>query len=348
MKKLKIKIFIYNIRSNSIHLDTLTRSYSDSEDVVLVEIGDYREINTALRGLGTSKAIFIFKVDTKSDFTQALAILKARYKQISSGDIKPVCITGFQNRRAEGYLNKFGCSIQIDSKVSQKAFSIKLDLAVKSIIPKQNFSDFNSISQKEDTVDLTIKGLNALDSDFNELTHNIEEEVEDMLLSLGESLESNIEFKKSKFSLSLLEEDHPELVSYIKESGDIGKVNIQDGRIDIRISNNVADGIQCSIDNFEKESITLEMGGIVNLNKGDDISICVKFIYNKCKVEIELFGIISDYELSDSIEGSSFVTIKLSQIEDEKLNYFMSLYEQRQKSINDFMELAKGYKYNDD
>jgi len=343
MKKLKTKIFIFNLRSNSIHLDTLSRSYSDSEDVELVAIRDYKEINKALRGLGSCKAILIFKVDTKLDFTQVLAILKDRYKQINLGDIKPVCITGFQNRRAEGYLNKFGCSIQIDSKVSQKAFSIKLDLAVKSIIPKQNLSDFNGISQKEETVDLSIEKLDAFDSEFNELTHNIEEEVEDMLFNLGESLENNIEFKKSKFSLKLLEEDNPELVSYIKESGDIGKINLQDGRIAISISNDVAEGIQCSMDNFEKENITLEMGGIVNLNEGDDISISVKFIYNKCKVEIELDGNISDCELSDSINGSSFVTIKLSQSEDEKLNYFMSLYEQRQKSINDFMELTKGY-----
>jgi len=343
MKKLKTKIFIFNLRSNSIHLDTLSRSYSDSEDVELVAIRDYKEINKALRGLGSCKAILIFKVDTKLDFTQVLAILKDRYKQINLGDIKPVCITGFQNRRAEGYLNKFGCSIQIDSKVSQKAFSIKLDLAVKSIIPKQNLSDFNGISQKEETVDLSIEKLDAFDSEFNELTHNIEEEVEGMLFNLGESLENNIEFKKSKFSLKLLEEDNPELVSYIKESGDIGKINLQDGRIAISISNDVAEGIQCSMDNFEKENITLEMGGIVNLNEGDDISISVKFIYNKCKVEIELDGNISDCELSDSINGSSFVTIKLSQSEDEKLNYFMSLYEQRQKSINDFMELTKGY-----
>jgi hypothetical protein len=343
MKKLKTKIFIFNLRSNSIHLDTLSHSYSDSEDVELVAIRDYKEINTALRGLGSSKAILIFKVDTKLEFTQVLAILKARYKQINLGDIKPVCITGFKNRRAEGYLNKFGCSIQIDSKVSQKAFSLKIDLAVKSVIPKQNYSEFNGISQKDEIIDLSINSHDGLDTEFNELANVVDKEVESIPFQLGDSLANNIEFKKSKFSFKLLEEDNPELVSYIKESGDMGKVNLQDGRIDISLSNEVAEGIQCLIDNFEKESITLEMGGIVNLSEGDDISISVKFIYNKCKVEIELDGNISDCELSDSINGSSFVTIKLSQSEDEKLNYFMSLYEQRQKSINDFMELAKGY-----
>jgi len=343
MKNLKTKMIIFNFKSNSVHLDTLSRKYSDSSVVDLIVMRDYKEINNILKNLGSVKAIFIFKIENKHRFTQVLTILKARYKQIYLGSIKAIYVKDRENRNAEDYLVKFGCSIQIDNKVSQKAFSLKIDLAVKSIIPKQNYSDFNGISQKDQIIDLSTNIHDGLDTEFIKLANVLDKEVESIPFQLVDSLANNMEFKKSKFSLNLLEEDHPELVSYIKESGDVGKVNIQDGRIAISISNNVAEGIQCSLDNFEKENITLEMGGVVNLNEGDDISISVKFIYNKCKVEIELDGNVSDCELSDSINGSSFVTIKLSQSEDEKLNYFMSLYEQRQKSIKDFMELAKGY-----
>jgi hypothetical protein len=346
MENIKTKIFILNLKSNSVHLDTLSRSYSNSKNVELEAFRNAKDVQNSLRSLGTNKAVFLFKVETKQQFTEALSILKSRCKQIYSGDIKPICIIDFNNKKAETYLSKFGCKIQIDNKVTQKAFALKLDLAVKSLIPKQNSSDFNGISQKEESYNRSFE-------EKNDLSEEIDKEVEDMLFDLGESLESNEsyggvlnfnqEIKKSKFSASLVEEDNPELVNYIKESGDLGKINLQNGRVEISLANDSSNDLYCSIDNFEADKITLEMKGIVNIQDGDKINISVKFIYNKCKVEIELDGVVSETELSESIDGSSFVSVSLSQFEEEKLDYFMSLYEQRQKSINDFMELAKGY-----
>ena len=78
-----------------------------------------------------------------------------------------------------------------------------------------------------------------------------------------------------------------------------------------------------------------------NFNENDNLELNIVFKYNRCKVELLLDGKIEGVEKTS--ETGCVLTVKLSNDESISLENFMSLYQQRQKSIDDFMILAKGY-----
>ena len=138
------------------------------------------------------------------------------------------------------------------------------------------------------------------------------------------------------------EESAPLLVDYIKDNGEIGQLNLETGYLGLSLMSEVTgESYNCVFESFEEDHMTLEVTEDYQTKEGEKLDVSVKFVYNKCRVEIDLSGVVSDIEII--ADGKKQITISFTENESEIYEYFMSLYEKRQKSINDFMELARGY-----
>ena len=102
------------------------------------------------------------------------------------------------------------------------------------------------------------------------------------------------------------------------------------------------ENLTLKLEHFDENSLDLEISTSDSYlyNSGDQIELNIIFEYNRCKIELLLDGTIETIELN-SPETSS-LCIKLTMNEQENLERFMALYSQRQKSIDDFMMLARG------
>lgn len=119
------------------------------------------------------------------------------------------------------------------------------------------------------------------------------------------------------------------------------QVNLDSGELRITFTDPKYGEISCEIDGFEEDTIDLVMTSDYQFQAQESIEVQVVFEYAKCKVEIILDGNISEVENTDKA-NVNLLSIKLSSNEQFSLDQFMALYAKRQKSINDFMLLAKG------
>jgi len=119
------------------------------------------------------------------------------------------------------------------------------------------------------------------------------------------------------------------------------EINLESGQLNIGFNSGQDGPTQCSLENFEENSLELSVYGKTDYKQDDKIELNIAFKYNRCKVELLIDGVIEVVEQTG--DDACVVTIKLTNNEAVSLENFMNLYQQRQKSINDFMELAKGY-----
>ena len=132
-----------------------------------------------------------------------------------------------------------------------------------------------------------------------------------------------------------------EFSQVLESSIDAKNINLESGDLNINLDSPSGKPLRCSLENFSEQDIEISLEGESSYQKDDKIEMNIIFQYNRCKVEILIDGVIESCEKTSST--GSIVTIKLNNDERISLENFMSLYQQRQKSIDDFMELAKGY-----
>lgn len=348
MKKL-VNLINFNIKIEDSHCSVMKERFSEDEGVICQQIPFYKEVNRLLQE--QLNGVLLFKIEKKEEFLQVLAILKANYELIERGFLIPACLLGVKSQKVEKLLFKYGCRDIVDINVNPKTLVLKTELWVRTLSNLLNTDEGTlTLGQRaqeidsHDEINLT-EQLPERDLVGNE--EQLEEEVNELLgeMNIEEGIiqEDNADLeleKEQKLNFVTTEESSPELVTYIKESGEVGSLNLETGYLGILLKEGEHE-FNCIFENFEEEFMTLEVAENYGAQVGNELSVWVKFIYNKCRVEIELSGKISEIE---SIEnGLQHVTVAFSKAEIERYDYFMALYQQRQKSINDFMELAKGY-----
>lgn len=133
-----------------------------------------------------------------------------------------------------------------------------------------------------------------------------------------------------------------EFSQVISEAINAKDINLDSGNlaIDLETDQKLNGIVSCSIENFEANQIEIALEGQNNFKKEDSIKLNINFQYNRCKVELMIDGIIEENEHTS--EDGCVLTIKLSNDESISLENFMSLYQQRQKNIDNFMISAKG------
>lgn len=355
-KTVNITIFNLDLAAESTK-EVITR-FSDEPNVEISTIRFYKEVNNFIISNGNS--VLLFKIESKAEFVQVLAILKANSELIEKGLLKPACLLGVNSAKVERLLFKYGCRDLLEMDVNPRTLVIKTEMWVRSVsnILKRG-DDFLTLGQRSQTheggnsenqydmksfpEDDLVGDEEQLEEQLNELVDELEEEAFD--LELDSLLEEVDEFdeedalEKNDLHLATTEESSPELVEFISNSSDPKIVNLETGYLAVAIDGQ--EDANCIFENFEEDHMVLEVSNNHEAQINEKLSVWVKFVYNKCRVEIELSGVVSEIEVLD--DGTKHVNVAFDVTEVERYDYFMSLYEKRQKSINDFMELARGY-----
>lgn len=140
-----------------------------------------------------------------------------------------------------------------------------------------------------------------------------------------------------------IKEDHEfydEIKANILENTDAKNIKLESGSLDVSMKTAEFPNVQCSLEDFSNQDIEVEILSIYTPQVNENIDVKVIFAYDRCKVELLLTGQVTN--CYDSLKEKSIISIKLSEDESESLNNFMTLYQKRQKSIDEFMTLARG------
>lgn len=353
----KINIINFNLNGEGAIASQLELRFSQDSRVNFGVIRFYKEVATFFKD--SSHGILLFKIENKAELAQSIAILKSNIDSIEKGHIRAACLLGVNSPKVERLLYKYGCKDLLEFNVNPKTLLLKVEMwtrTIESLLNSQN-DCFMSVGQrsqdfeKTESTQMALKTLKEADFDdedieeeLNELVNEIEEQVEladDFDELIDELDDGEIEEDQDEtLRLTTTEDSTPELVNYVKENGDSAILNLETGYLGLALEG--YNGKEnCVFESFDENRMVLEVGVDYEAKLEEELGVFVKFIYNKCKVEIELFGKVSDIELFE--DGRKYVTMDFNLAEVERYEYFMSLYEKRQKSINEFMELAKGY-----
>lgn len=365
MKK-QVNLINFNLHEDSEILSQLKERFEFDKDIFFETIHFYKEVNKKIRN--DKQALLLFKIETKAEFVQIMATIKANADLIQQGYLKPICLFGVNSKKVERILFKYGCSEILPINVNPKTFIIKSELAIKTIHRLINHTDdYLTLAQRQQESDKISNGdykfkeihqdeffkdEDELDQELEDLLEgfeyfeyndDLEDEDDDELESMLDEIDDDIFEQNEKESLILetTEESVPELVDYINENNELSQLNLETGYLGLGLGLDENSKINCVFESFEEEHMVLEVAHDYQVGVGEEISVWIKFVYNKCKMEIELSGKVSEVEEIDA--NIKHVRIDFIQNEVDKYDYFMELYQKRQKNINDFMELAKGY-----
>jgi hypothetical protein len=137
------------------------------------------------------------------------------------------------------------------------------------------------------------------------------------------------------------EQQEPELKDIM---GQEQNVNLESGEIKVVIKQQTDKGNDisfiCEFDDLFDDELVVNAPKN-SLPSGSEVAAAVTLRYNGQKVVIKSKGKIEEIEEHDNYKDK--LIIRLDDITQKKVEDFMDLYEERQKNINEFMELAKGY-----
>lgn len=99
------------------------------------------------------------------------------------------------------------------------------------------------------------------------------------------------------------------------------------------------------LEHYDSESLEIISTKKLNIAPGEKFEFKILLEYRKCKIEIAIESTIEDLEEYD--EDSVLIIVRPVNDQKDNLENFMNLYEQRQKSIHDFLQLASGRNYSE-
>ncbi len=316
----KVTLNILHLNSSDSLLSEVQNKYLNSGKLDIHYVSSFDEVmKTANPRNGV---VLMFSISNREEFDSSLNILKKMFKAIKKGLVKPVCITNNLSSKLERILYKLGCTDIFSQNTNPKALVLKLDMwlwTLNQVLDKDE--EHLAIKSRQEKVE---EQSISFENDY--IDNNAEAELESFL---KETTDSNIAVSE------------PDYYRYMDEAGQEQHLNVESGSLEVKFKLLESDEkYSCSLEDFDEENLTIEVDEDIIATTDQNIDISVKFNYNKCKVEIELAGDILDIERNESKKKN--LVIKLTKKDVEGFDYFVSLFQKRQKSISDFLDLAKG------
>jgi hypothetical protein len=330
------KVTIINLNLNEDHkcLQNLSEHFSDDE---FISIETMRNVKDIVKHIRLHKnTLLVFKLEAKSELIQFISFMKANIDLVNNGFLKSICILSVKSEKVERILYKYGCTEVVLASVSNKALILKAELAIKTIRRNQNNSTHLIMGHKK------LEGQkNVNESENNDiLTFDQLTKDEDDHYILDSLTENDFQNNKNKIlKIQNQKESEPQLLNYFKENGEMAQLNLESGSLNLNLGKENEESF-CQFEEFEESRMVLSVDPEFEAEIGQEINLMVKFVYNKCRIEIELTGTVNEIEEID--HHKKHLNINFAQNESEKYTYFMELFQKRQKSINDFIALARG------
>ncbi|MAZ47831.1 MAG: hypothetical protein CME65_04670, partial [Halobacteriovoraceae bacterium] len=124
------------------------------------------------------------------------------------------------------------------------------------------------------------------------------------------------------------------------------EVNTESGDISVVISQSTGSNNEinliCEFEDFYEDELVVKVPkGSFAFGVDTEVKAAVVLNYNGKKINVNGEGVVIEIESLNKQQETLIISLK--NIEKEKYETFMTLYEERQESILDFMKLAKGY-----
>ena len=332
MENNSIQIISFNFKSLQDHLTRLDTLVGGNDLYSYKDFDNFDDLCSLTDK--NPNSFYIFNIESKNDFVFISKLLRDLNKR--GATFKGICFFNFDNPKAENILLKQGISHVLDSDTTTKNFEFKVSMLLRAFEKelREDMSDleFRKVSKEvKSEPEAKKKDAQRLrDAEFSE-TLNLDDKKEEGCLLF----KNKKELELSKFTGQNKSNQVLDLLDHL---GDKGYLNLEEGEFHISLSG--IGGLECRLSDFLEEEVVLEVVGDFDVKLGDEFSLKVNFVYDKCKIDIELDGNISNIEKYG--ENACYITLNLHERSGDKLEYFMSLYEKRQNSINQFIELAKG------
>lgn len=317
----KTKLLFLNYNKDEEILKEINKKYETSDIIDLCYTNSNEELlkNVSI----TSGSIIAFRITNRNEFNDCLGALKKLFRPIKAGFVKPVCITNTKSEKLEKILYKLGCTDVYESNVNSKMLALKVDM--------WHWTVSQVVNKNEDHLSVQLGSQERLDESIQIGDDFIDNKTEaDLNLFLKDNNKSGDELDSS-----------PNFFSYQNEQGETELLNVETGLLDVSFS--IDDGNEknkCILEGYDDDHLTIEIDNKIMVEIGQTARIFIKFVYNKCKIEIELGGNLIEIEEGDS--ENKQIVINLTKKDVDGFDYFISLFQKRQKSITDFLELAKG------
>jgi hypothetical protein len=135
-------------------------------------------------------------------------------------------------------------------------------------------------------------------------------------------------------------EKQEDYVTYVSNQKGFKQINLESGVLKVFIKKSDKSEHSVRLEHFENELIEIETTTETEIATGENCEVLIIFMYARCKIEINLKGVVKNNEAN---HGSRYISITTERDEEIDLDKFFDTYQMRQKSINDFISLARGY-----
>lgn len=314
----------------------------------------FSEIEELRRFISTNpNIILLFLIRDKNEFQSAIKILAQYKKFIKEGVVRPACLLGIQNKKAENILERYGCTDLLPLDTQFKTLSFKLESWINIIFNSYEQSKRisststssppekekhtlraliggNKKSDKSDDKISIVKGRSS--GSENELVRKAEKSREEYESEMLEALSS------APISNTL------ELAIVSDNSEVLPSLDLESGSFKVLVKQKTDRGNEitfiCDFEDFYEDELTVHSPRN-SLAPGSLVKASVRLQYNGEAVKIDCLGKIQ--ELEDFNEEKDILVISISHIDKDKYAKFIELYQNRQGSINNFMKAARGY-----
>ncbi len=154
----------------------------------------------------------------------------------------------------------------------------------------------------------------------------------------GESASLQTQIGKAN---EVVEEDGPDLDTII---GKENNLNLESGELKVIVKQQTEAGNDitfiCTFEDFYEDELIVQAPKN-SLPVNSLVRARVSLVYMGQKIKVDCGGKIEEIEELNELKDT--LVISLNDINKENYESFMSLYQERQGSINEFMEMAKGY-----
>lgn len=140
-------------------------------------------------------------------------------------------------------------------------------------------------------------------------------------------------------SLAQNEDDQAQVIGQIEQSEAV-QINLEEGELEVSYSTNNSENTPCRLEFFSDSEVEIEVENNFAAISNMKMTINILFIYQKCRIELQVDGVVLEAEQLPN--GKQLVVLE-SKTDQMLIESFMELYQRRQKSVHDYMQLAKGY-----
>lgn len=126
-----VNLILFGMPGDLSLIKEIERYYTGAKGISVQSTSSVEEAVELIRNTGN--ALFLFKIENKTDLTNAVAVLKTQRRLIKQGFLKSSCLAYVMNPKVEKILTKYGCADHLEPGITAKTLSFKIDFWARAL-----------------------------------------------------------------------------------------------------------------------------------------------------------------------------------------------------------------------